>query len=31
MRIPQTVFRSVIAVLLFALGVYMLVAGGKQE
>jgi uncharacterized membrane protein YfcA len=30
-RIPQAVFRRVIAVLLLALGIYMLVAGGKQD
>jgi uncharacterized membrane protein YfcA len=30
-RIPQAVFRRVIAVLLLALGIYMLVAGGKHD
>ena len=30
-RIPQTIFRRLIAVLLFALGVYMIFAGGKQD
>jgi uncharacterized membrane protein YfcA len=30
-RIPQTLFRRVIAILLFVLGVYMILAGGKQD
>ena len=30
-RIPQTIFRRLIAVLLFALGIYMTFAGGKQD
>lgn len=30
-RIPQTIFRRLIAVLLLALGIYMIVAGGKGD
>jgi uncharacterized membrane protein YfcA len=30
-RIPQTLFRRVIAILLFVLGIYMILAGGKQD
>jgi len=30
-RIPQTIFRRLIALLLFALGIYMIFAGGKQD
>jgi len=29
-RIPRSVFRRIVALLLFALGIYMLAAGGKE-